>query len=88
MSEPLTPSGQLPPELERLFEQEDDRHLSVLVALIERFPEYRGHIAIGEVARAVALGDSFGADVDAFISHLRKTERKPDVLVPPKGVQS
>ena len=76
------------PEAERLVYAEERRHLAAVVAIVDRFPEYRAHLCHALLASAIATCDTFGVDVEAFLRELRAREPRSAVLVPPKRVSS
>lgn len=78
----------VPTHIEQAVLSEERRHMAAISALIGRWPAYRSHLAYALLGSAIAVCDSFGIDVDAFLLELRRREPKPSVLVPPTGSQS
>ena len=76
------------PAAQQLVDAEALRHGRAMVDIMKRFPEYRAHLAYALLGDAIAVCDSFGCDVLAFIAELRRREPMPAVLVPPKSGQS
>lgn len=77
---PLEPD--VPPELLRLLTEENDRQMNVLTRLLERWPNFRGHIASYQLGAAIGLADMMGEDVEGFIAHLRAQVPKPSPIAP------
>jgi len=69
---------------ELAFLQEEKRHLDAAMKLIDRFPAYRAKFLYGLLGGVIALCDSFGIDVEAFIVELRRRKPRPDIFVPGK----
>lgn len=67
---------------------EERRHHDEIIRIISRWPEYRAHLAYALLGSAIATCDSFGIDVEDFLTQLRQREPKPPVLVPPSKRQS
>lgn len=76
------------PRVEAMVKSEERRHVQAIATLMQRYPEYRSHLAYALLGSAVAVCDSLGIDPIAFIRGLRDTEPLPPVLVPPKARQS
>jgi ABC-type transporter Mla maintaining outer membrane lipid asymmetry permease subunit MlaE len=62
--------------------------LDGVVALIQKFPQDRADIAVILLGGAIAIADTMGVDVEGFLTELRRTTTKPDVLVPPTEAAS
>jgi hypothetical protein len=75
-------------EIERLMYAEERRHVAEIKSIVQRWPEYRLHLAYALLGGAVAVVDTFGGDVEGWLKKLRETEPRPDVIEPPSGVQS
>jgi hypothetical protein len=54
-------------------------------SLIMRWPNFRQHIACSELGAAIALADTFGVDVEAFLVNLRQHCGRAVELLPPEG---
>lgn len=75
-----------PPEPDPVQERaalEVDRHLGALSAIILTNPEKRREVAMHALAGAVALADSMGVDVEAWLAGLRRQHARAPELVPP-----
>lgn len=75
-------------DLEARMIAEERRHREVLVALAEKYPNYRKHVACGRLGAAIAMADMWGVDVEGFLANLRKKTVKPEALAPGKAEQS
>lgn len=78
-------SDQVPPALRDEMADYSLNDTRKVAGLVQRWPNFRRHIAYAVLGQAVAVADSFGCDVEQFIADLRKRYPKPAVLVPPKG---
>ena len=59
-----------------------------IMSIVGKWPEARVELAYALLGGAIAVCDSFGIDVQAFLDELRRREPMPAVLTPPKGSQS
>lgn len=77
---------ELPVEAREEWEQEEKRSLAVLVAFVNRWPNFRRHVACARLGAAIADADVMGVDVEAFLNAVRRLEPKTLLrFVPPKG---
>jgi hypothetical protein len=78
----------VPPHIEAAYRREEERHQHEIARLIDLYPAYRSHFCYGLLGGAVAVCDTFGVDVEAFVAELRERCPKPPVLTPPTRRQS
>lgn len=66
-------------EAQRLFVEEEARHLAVLVGLIKRWPGLTRHFVLCLLGSAIGACDTFGVDAEQFLRDLREAQRRGDV---------
>jgi hypothetical protein len=84
----VTPDFGMPPGAASAWLVEEKRHIAAVVAFVAKFPECRSHASYALLGSAIATCDSYGIDVEAFLTELRARFPKPAVLVPPKSTSS
>lgn len=67
---------------------EIDRHAKAMHRLVQRSVQHRLHFAYAALGSAIGMVDSFGGDTEMFVRTLRRRERRPAILTPPKGGMS
>jgi hypothetical protein len=72
-------------EVEAAVRVEVARHCDAIRALIAKHPEARRLVCLGLLGEAIGVCDSFGVDVEEFLSGLRASFPRPPVLVSPKS---
>ncbi len=83
MSEPPLPSAATAEVCAEL-----DRQLKAFVRLVERWPNFRKHIALAMLGAAIGTADMMGCDVEGFLRSLREREPKPTPIEPGPRVSS
>ena len=78
-------SEKMPEDVAAELFAEEKRSLDFIVGFITRYPHFRRHLGYAVLGHAVAVCDSFGCDVEAWLRELRRVEPKPPVLVPPRS---
>lgn len=77
MSEP-----ELPAELLKLLMDRQDRNMREIKELLFYWPNFRKHIAFGDLGAAIGFADMMGCDVEGFLRKMRATEPKPTPIEP------
>lgn len=80
MSEP-----KIPPDIEAQFQRIERFYVVQVMALVDKYPQFRKTFACGRLGGAIAFADSKGEDVEGFLAHLRKHREKPSVFLPRKS---
>jgi hypothetical protein len=82
------PDFGMPQGAARVWLVEEKRHVQAVSAFVNQFPECRSHACYALLGSAIATCDTFGIDVEGFLTGLRARFPKPPVLVPPAGGRS